>query len=225
MPIDHPFTSKRPLIDTNYFETYNRDNVTLVDIRHAPIVEITPTGIRTTEADYDVDIIVFATGFDAMTGTYNRMNVTGRDGRKLRDEWEHGPQTYLGAAVAGFPNLFMITGPGSPSVLSNMPVSIEQHVEMYSELIEHMRSNGLEVAEADADAQVEWVAHVNDVAAMTMFMLADSWYLGANIPGKPRVFMPYPGGVGAYRERCEQIAADGYPGFTFTPATEKVAAR
>ena len=225
VPIDHPFTSKRPLIDTNYFETYNRDNVTLVDIRHAPIVEITPTGIRTTEADYDVDIIVFATGFDAMTGTYNRMNVTGRDGRKLRDEWEHGPQTYLGAAVAGFPNLFMITGPGSPSVLSNMPVSIEQHVEMYSELIEHMRSNGLEVAEADADAQVEWVAHVNDVAAMTMFMLADSWYLGANIPGKPRVFMPSPGGVGAYRERCEQIAADGYPGFTFTPATEKVAAR
>ena len=224
VPIDHPFTSKRALIDTNYFETYNRDNVSLVDIRHAPIVEITPTGIRTTEADYELDIIVFATGFDAMTGTYNRMNITGRDGRKLRDEWEHGPQTYLGASVAGFPNLFMITGPGSPSVLSNMPVSIEQHVEMYSELIEHMRANGLAVAEADEDAQEEWVAHVNEVASMTMFMLADSWYLGANIPGKPRVFMPYPGGVGAYRERCEQIAADGYRGFTFTPATERVAA-
>ncbi|MFT3855195.1 MAG: NAD(P)/FAD-dependent oxidoreductase [Ilumatobacteraceae bacterium] len=224
VPVDHPFTSKRALIDTNYFETYNRDNVTLVDIRHAPIAEITPTGIRTTDDEYELDIIVFATGFDAMTGTYNKMDITGRDGRKLRDEWDHGPVTYLGASVNGFPNLFMITGPGSPSVLSNMPVSIEQHVEMYSELIDHMVGHGYDTVEADADAQAEWVAHVNEVAAHTMFMLADSWYLGANIPGKPRVFMPYPGGVGAYRERCEQIAADGYPGFTFAGVSEKVAA-
>jgi len=175
--------------------------------------------VRTTEDDYDLDIIVFATGFDAMTGTYNRMDITGRDGVKLRDVWAGGPQTYLGASVAGFPNLFMITGPGSPSVLSNMPVSIEQHVEMYSELIAHMDEHGYEVVEADEDAQVEWGAHVNDVASRTMFMLADSWYLGANIPGKPRVFMPYVGGVGAYRERCEQLARDGYPGFTFEPAS------
>ena len=217
VPVDHPFGSKRALIDTNYFETYNRDNVTLVDIRHAPIVEITPTGLRTTDADYELDIIVFATGFDAMTGTFNKIDITGREGIKLRDEWAAGPLTYLGAAVAGFPNLLMITGPGSPSVLSNMPVSIEQHVEMYSALIEHMAAHGFDTVEAEPDAQAEWVAHVNEIAGMTMFMLADSWYLGANIPGKPRVFMPYPGGVGAYRAKCEQVAADGYPGFTFTP--------
>ena len=220
VPVDHPFTSKRPLIDTNYFETYNRDNVTLVDIRHAPIVEITPTGIRTTEEEFELDIIVFATGFDAMTGTFNRMGIEGRDGQLLADKWDHGPLTYLGVSVAGFPNLFMITGPGSPSVLSNMPVSIEQHVEWISGVIEKMQADGLEVIDADADAETEWVAHVNEIAAQTMFMLADSWYLGANIPGKPRVFMPYPGGVGAYRERCEQIAADGYPGFTFEAAKE-----
>ena len=222
VPVDHPFTSKRPLIDTNYFATYNRDNVTLVDIRHAPIEEITATGIRTAEATYDLDIIVFATGFDAMTGTFNRMDIRGHDGERLADKWEHGPQTYLGVAVAGFPNLFMITGPGSPSVLSNMPVSIEQHVEWISAAIEHMRTEGIATMEADPGAEVEWVAHVNDIAAQTMFMLADSWYLGANIPGKPRVFMPYPGGVGAYREKCDAVTAAGYEGFTLTakePAT------
>ena len=145
VPVDHPFTSKRPLIDTNYFDTYNRDNVTLVDIRHAPIEEITPTGIRTEDGEYELDIIVFATGFDAMTGTFNRIDIQGRDGEKLKDKWAHGPLTYLGVATAGFPNLFMITGPGSPSVLSNMPVSIEQHVEWISGAIEHMREHGLDV--------------------------------------------------------------------------------
>mgnify|MGYP002624020171 CR=1 FL=1 len=213
VPVDHPFTSKRPLIDTDYFETYNRDNVTLVDIRHSPIVEITPTGIRTEDAHYELDIIVFATGFDAMTGTFNRMNIVGRDGQLLRDKWAGGPLTYLGVATAGFPNLFMITGPGSPSVLSNMPVSIEQHVEGISDLIAHMRANDIATAEADPQAEQEWVVHVNEVAAQTMYMLADSWYLGANIPGKPRVFMPYVGGVGTYREECAAIAAQGYPGF------------
>jgi cation diffusion facilitator CzcD-associated flavoprotein CzcO len=213
VPVDHPFTSKRPLIDTNYFDTYNRENVTLVDIRHAPIQEITPTGIRTEDGEYDLDIIVFATGFDAMTGTFNRIDIQGHDGEKLKDKWAHGPVTYLGVSVAGYPNFFMITGPGSPSVLSNMPVSIEQHVEFISGAIGYMRENGYDVMEADPTAEKEWVAHVNEVAEQTMFMLADSWYLGANIPGKPRVFMPYPGGVGPYRERCEEIAASGYPGF------------
>ena len=216
VPVDHPFTSKRALIDTNYFDTYNRDNVTLVDIRHAPIKEITPTGIRTEDGEYELDIIVFATGFDAMTGTFNRMDIQGRGGEKLKHKWEHGPQTYLGVSTAGFPNLFMITGPGSPSVLSNMPVSIEQHVEWISAAIEHMRDSGIETMEAEAQAEVEWVAHVNDIASQTMFMLADSWYLGANIPGKPRVFMPYPGGVGAYRQKCDEVAAAGYEGFTLT---------
>ena len=223
VPVDHPFTSKRALIDTNYFDTYNRDNVTLVDIRHAPITEITPTGIRTADGEYELDIIVFATGFDAMTGTFNRMDIQGRDGATLEDKWAHGPLTYLGVSTAGYPNLFMITGPGSPSVLSNMPVSIEQHVEWISGAIEHMRSNGLEVMEADEQAEVDWVAHVNDIASQTMFMLADSWYLGANIPGKPRVFMPYPGGVGAYRQKCDEVAAAGYEGFTLS-AAERVPA-
>jgi cation diffusion facilitator CzcD-associated flavoprotein CzcO len=218
VPVDHPFTSKRPLIDTNYFETYNRDNVTLVDIRHAPIVEITPTGIRTEDAHYELDIIVFATGFDAMTGTFNRMNIVGRDGQLLRDKWAGGPLTYLGVATAGFPNLFMITGPGSPSVLSNMPVSIEQHVEWISDLIAHMRANGIASAEPDPQAEDEWVAHANELASQTMYMLADSWYLGANIPGKPRVFMPYVGGVGPYRQKCDEVAAAGYEGFVLRSA-------
>jgi len=223
VPVDHPFTSKRPLIDTNYFDTYNRDNVTLVDIRHSPIQEITPKGIRTEDDEYELDVVVFATGFDAMTGTFNRIDIQGRDGQKLKEKWAAGPKAYLGVASAGFPNLFMITGPGSPSVLSNMPVSIEQHVEWISAAIVHMRENGLDVMEAEDGAEVEWIAHVNEIAEQTMFMLADSWYLGANIPGKPRVFMPYPGGVGAYREKCDEVTAAGYPGFTLQKAEPAMA--
>ena len=213
VPTDHPFTSRRALIDTDYFDTYNRDNVTLVDVRHVPIEEITPKGLRTADQEYELDIIVYATGFDAMTGTLNKIDIQGRGGEKLKDKWAAGPLTYLGLMSAGFPNLFMITGPGSPSVLSNMPVSIEQHVEFITDAIVKMRDEGLELMEADPQAETEWVVHVNEVASQTMFMLADSWYLGANIPGKPRVFMPYPGGVGAYREKCEEIVANGYEGF------------
>jgi cation diffusion facilitator CzcD-associated flavoprotein CzcO len=221
VPRDHPFTSKRALIDTNYFETYNRDNVELVDIRHAPIEAITPKGVRTTEGEYELDIIVFATGFDAMTGTYFKMDIRGRDGLTLKEKWAEGPKTYLGLSSAGFPNMFMITGPGSPSVLSNMPVSIEQHVEFISDMLESMREHGQDVAEADPQAESEWVDHVNEVANMTLFMLADSWYLGANIPGKPRVFMPYPGGVGAYRDKCDEVATAGYEGYALS--SEKAA--
>ncbi len=214
VPTDHPFSSKRPLIDTDYFDTYNRDNVTLVDIRHAPIEEITPTGIRTEEGEYELDIIVFATGFDAMTGAFNRIDIQGKGGLKLKDKWAEGPKTYLGLTSAGFPNMFMITGPGSPSVLSNMPVSIEQHVEFISETLEYLRERDAATIEADEKAEEEWVAHVNELANLTLFMLADSWYLGANIPGKPRVFMPYPGGVGTYRQKCIDVASNGYEGFT-----------
>ncbi len=213
LPVDHPFASKRPLIDTNYYETYNRDNVTLVDIRHDPIEEITPKGVRTGGEEYELDIIVFATGFDAMTGAFDRIDIRGRQGYPLREKWSEGPKTYLGVANAGFPNMFMITGPGSPSVLSNMPVSIEQHVEWISDAIDHMEKNGYQAMEADPDAEKEWVEHVNEVADQTMFTLADSWYLGANIPGKPRVFMPYPAGVGIYREKCDEVVANGYEGF------------
>jgi cation diffusion facilitator CzcD-associated flavoprotein CzcO len=213
VPVDHPFSSKRPLIDTDYFETYNRDNVTLVDIRHSPIVAITPGGIETQDGAYELDIIVFATGFDAMTGGFDRIDIRGTGGRALKDKWAAGPLAYLGVASAGFPNLFMITGPGSPSVLTNMPVSIEQHVEWISDAVAYMDEHGLVQIEADATAEKDWVAHVNELAERTMFMLADSWYLGANIPGKPRVFMPYPGGIGNYRKKCDEVAEAGYEGF------------
>ena len=213
--IDHPYAAKRPPIDTNYFETFNRANVTLVDVKAAPIKRISPTGVCTTEAEYPLDIIVFATGFDAMTGPMLRMDIRGRDGVALKDVWEAGPRNYLGLQIAGFPNLFTITGPGSPSVLCNMPVAIEQHADWIADCIAHMRANGLERIEARPDAVDKWVAEVNDVASKTLLPLAKhSWYLGANIPGKPRVFMPYAGGMVRYREICNDVVARGYEGFS-----------
>ena len=213
LPLDHPLGSKRALIDTNYFETYNRENVELVDIRQSSIQEITATGIRTEDEEFEFDMIVFATGFDAMTGSFLRMDIRGRDNLSLNEKWSEGPRTYLGLQVAGFPNMFMITGPGSPSVLSNMPVAIEQHIEWIADFIEYLREQGIETAEAEREAEDAWVSHVNEVAETTLYMLANSWYLGANIPGKPRVFMPYAGGLGTYREKCEEIAGKGYEGF------------
>ena len=223
LPFDHPFGSKRSLIDTNYFQTYNRKNVHLVDLRRTPIHEITPSGLRTSEQDFEFDIIVFATGFDGMTGSFLRMDIRGRNGLTLREKWAEGPRTYLGLQVAGFPNMFMITGPGSPSVLSNMPVSIEQHIDFIADFIAWMRERGIQTAEADPQAEESWVAHVNEVAETTLYVRANSWYLGANIPGKPRVFMPYPGGVGSYRQKCNQIARRGYPGFVLRSAAPTTA--
>ena len=213
VPRDHPFGSKRALIDTNYFETYNRDNVELVDIRHSPIEEITANGIRTQDSEYELDIIVFATGYDGMTGSFNRIDIRGRGGVALKEKWAEGPRAYLGLSPAAFPNMFMITGPGSPSVLSNMPPTIEQHVEWISDFLAYMAEHDVEIAEAEADAETEWVDHVNDVASKTLYMLADSWYLGANVPGKPRVFMPYAGGLDVYSEKCDEIAEAGYEGY------------
>ena len=215
--IDHPFAAKRPPIDTNYFETYNRDNVSLVDVRATPIDSIAPGGIKTGQADYPLDIIVFATGFDAMTGPLFKLNIAGRDGLALRDAWHAGPRSYLGLQVSGFPNLFTITGPGSPSVLCNMPVAIEQHAEWIAGCIAHMRDNGIEHIEADAEAADKWVEQVNAAANATLLPLAKhSWYLGANVPGKPRVFMPFAGGMARYREICADVAARGYEGFVFS---------
>ena len=212
--IDHPYAAKRPPIDTDYFETYNRDNVTLVDVKSKPIQSISEAGIVTEDGEYPVDIIVFATGFDAMTGPMLRLNIAGRDGVALKEVWDAGPRNYLGLQIAGFPNLFTITGPGSPSVLCNMPVAIEQHVDWITGCIEHMRANGLETIEARPDAVEKWVAEVNDLANKTLLPMAKhSWYLGANIPGKPRVFMPYAGGMVRYRETCDDVAANGYEGF------------
>jgi cation diffusion facilitator CzcD-associated flavoprotein CzcO len=215
--IDHPYAAKRPPIDTDYFETYNRPNVSLVDVRAAPIQRISENGICTTDAEYPVDIIVFATGFDAMTGPLLRMDLRGRDGVALKDVWEAGPRNYLGLQVAGFPNLFTITGPGSPSVLGNMPVAIEQHVDWITNCIDYMRAERLEQIEARPEAVEKWVAEVNEMASRTLLPMAKhSWYLGANIPGKPRVFMPYAGGLIRYREICHNVAARGYEGFALS---------
>jgi cation diffusion facilitator CzcD-associated flavoprotein CzcO len=215
--IDHPYATKRPPIDTNYFETFNRDNVTLVDVKAAPIERIEPEGVRTSDAQYPLDIIVFATGFDAMTGPMLRMNITGRGGTTLAEAWEGGPRTYLGLQIAGFPNLFTMTGPGSPSVLCNMPVPIEQHAEWIADCIAHMRAHGLERIEATQEAVASWVEQVNTAADATLLPLArSSWYLGANVPGKPRVFMPYAGGMARYRTICAGVAANNYEGFAFS---------
>jgi len=212
-PRDYPYGAKRPPIDTDYYETFNRDNVRLVDLRRDPIEEITRTGLRTAAEHHDLDVIVFATGFDAITGALLRIEIHGRDGLALRDKWAHGPRTYLGLQTAGFPNLFTITGPQSPSVLSNMPVSIEQHVEWITDCIAHMRDIGASTIEPTPEAEDAWVEHTAELASLTLFSRAASWYLGANIPGKTRVFMPYVGGVAGYRARCEAVAANGYEGF------------
>jgi cyclohexanone monooxygenase len=212
-PRDYPLGTKRLCVDTGYYATFNRDNVTLVDVRTAPIEAITPKGVRTRKAEYAVDALVFATGFDAMTGALLDIDIRGRGGRRLREEWAAGPRTYLGLAIAGFPNLFTITGPGSPSVLSNMIVSIEQHVDWIADCLAYLRGHGHATIEPTAEAQEAWVQHVSDVGHTTLYPRAPSWYMGANIPGKPRVFMPYIGGVGVYRQKCDEVAAKGYDGF------------
>ena len=218
VPRDYPVATKRLCVDTSYYATFNRDNVTLVDTRSTPIEEVTPDGLRTSEAEYQLDSIVFATGFDALTGTLCNMDIRGREGVTLKQKWSEGPRSYLGIMVAGFPNLFIITGPGSPSVMSNMVVSIEQHVDWIAGCMEHLRDHGLAAIEATVGAEDAWVAHVNEVANSTLFPMANSWYMGANIPGKPRVFLPYIGGVGVYRQKCDEIAAKGYEGFALSAA-------
>ncbi len=212
-PRGHPLGTKRPCLDTDYYATYNRDNVTLVDVRATPIVEITPAGIRTTTQEYELDAIVFATGFDAMTGPLLRPDITGVGGVALRDKWAAGPRTFLGLATAGFPNLFIVTGPGSPSVLVNMAVAIEQHVDWITDCIAYLDERNIGAIEATVESEDDWVAHVNQVASYTLFPRANSWYMGANVPGKPRVFMPYIGGLPRYTETIESVAANGYRGF------------
>ncbi|WP_119421706.1 flavin-containing monooxygenase [Desertibaculum subflavum] len=219
-PNDHPIGTKRLVLDTGYFETYNRANVTLVNARTAPIQEITPTGLRTTEAEYAFDAIVFATGFDAMTGALKEIDLRGADGLTLAEEWRDGPHTMLGIMCAGFPNLFMITGPGSPGVKSQMILSCEQHVDWIVGCLRHMRAHDIATVEPTRAAQEAWTRHVGDIAQMTLYPKANSWYMGANIPGKPRVFMPYVGGVDRYKRNCDEIAAAGYPGFVMTPRAE-----
>jgi cyclohexanone monooxygenase len=216
-PKDHPIGTKRLCLDTNYYETYNRPNVTLVDVRSDPIAEITPTGLRTEGGQaFELDAIVFATGFDAMTGALNEIDIRTSEGAVLRRHWEGGPLTYLGLMVSGFPNMFIVTGPGSPGVKTQMIASIEQHVDWIANCLECLRKEGYDRIEATAEAERNWVEHVNKVADSTLYPLANSWYMGANIPGKPRVFMPYVGGYDRYKRHCEAIAAKGYEGFALS---------
>ena len=218
-PRTHPIGSKRLCVDSGYYEAFNRDNVHLVDVTAEPIKRITHDAIVCGDQEHRVDIIVFATGFDAMTGTLLRMDISGPGGKTLQQTWRDGPQSYLGLAVAGFPNFFSITGPGSPSVLSHVLMAIEQHVEWIADLLVHMRTSRCTRVEATQLAQRQWGVHVQEVADGTFFREADSWYMGANIPGKPRVFMPYVGGAHNYRARCNAIAQAGYEGFVFDRQT------
>lgn len=220
LPKNFPIGAKRICVATDYFETFNRRNVELVDLQRSPIKRMVPSGIETTAGTTDVDSVVFATGFDAVTGPLLRMVITGRGQLTLQDKWTAGPRTYLGLMVAGFPNLFMITGPGSPAVISNVVVSIEQHVNWIAGCISYARSQAAGVVEAELDAEDLWTAHVSELASNTFFLKTDSWYLGANIPGKPRVFMLYAGGVGNYRRKCDEVVANGYQGFRFSGAGE-----
>ena len=212
-PTDHPFGTKRPCLDTGYYATFNRPNVRLIDLNRSPITMITERGIDTSEESFEFDAIVYATGFDAMTGALVSVDITGRDGMTLKRKWHDGPTTYLGLTTVGFPNFFSITGPGSPSVLSNMMVSIEQHVDWIADTLDDLRSRGIETIEPTPTAEAGWVQHVNDYADITLYPTAASWYMGANVVGKPRVFLPYVGGVDRYRAICDEVRTRDYLGF------------
>ncbi|WP_068164196.1 flavin-containing monooxygenase [Rhodococcus phenolicus] len=212
-PTGYPYATKRPPLETNYYETYNRDNVTLVDVASAPIREITATGVRTAAGEHELDVIVLATGFDAMTGPLLAMGIVGRDGERLEDKFADGPRTYLGLMMHKFPNLFLVTGPQSPSVLYNMPLAIEDHVDFVTDAIAHLRQRGLDTIEPTREAEDAWVAHCAALAEATLMPDTDSWYMGANIPGKPRACMVYLGGAPAYRAKCADVVDRGYEGF------------
>ena len=212
-PKDHPLGTKRICVDIDYFETYNRPHVRLVDLKATPIESVTETSVRTSCDEFAIDALVCATGYDALTGAVLQIDITGRAGQSLREQWRDGPGTLLGLMTVGFPNMFIITGAGSPSVLVNMVVGVEQHVEWIARCMDDLRREGLITIEAEQSAQTRWVAHVNEAADKTLFPLAQSWYLGANIPGKPRVFMPYVSKIGLYRAECDRIAANNYEGF------------
>ena len=216
LPTGYPIAAKRPVLDTNYFETFNKPHVRLVDTRQTPITEITSAGIRTGDELHEVDVIVFATGYDAFTGSFLRMDIRGRGGVRLADRWANGPTAYLGLGIAGFPNLLTVNGPCSPAVLTNVPATIEHDVEWIADCIAHLEANDITSIEPTVEAEQAWVRHVADALEGTLFPLADSWWMGANIPGKPRVFMAYTGGLNVFRERCSEVARAGYEGYELT---------
>jgi cation diffusion facilitator CzcD-associated flavoprotein CzcO len=224
-PKNLPFGTRRPSVDSGYFQAFNRPNVSLVDISENPIAAFTPTGIRTTAAEHEFDIVIYATGFDAFTGSLLKPDIIGRNGINLREKWAAGPKSFLGLAVNGFPNLFIIVGPGSPSLLSNVLLSTEEQVDWLSTLFEYCRREGVVEIEASVDAEQAWVAHVNKRAEETLYLKTPSYYLGAEMPGKPRVFMPYSGGVRGYRRILERTAASGYEGLTLVRGATETSSR
>lgn len=213
IPRDHPIGTKRICTDSGYFETFNRPNVELVNLRRDPIVSVTGWGVKTRAASFELDVLVFATGFDAMTGALTRIDIVGPRGDRLAQAWAGGPVTFLGVGIPGFPNLFSITGPGSPSVLANMVLAAEQQVDWVLDLVRHCDESGHRSVEARADAAQSWTQHVDEIAHRTLFPQADSWYMGANIEGKPRVFLPYIGGLKNYIDHCADSREHGYAGF------------
>jgi cation diffusion facilitator CzcD-associated flavoprotein CzcO len=218
IPDDHPIGTKRICTDTNYFQTFNRPNVTLVSVRKTPIESIDETGINTAETHYDIDALVLATGFDAMTGALAKIDIIGRHGEKLSDDWANGPRTYLGLGIDGFPNLFLISGPGSPAVLANMVLHAEAHVNWIADAIRYLDGHDWAAMEPTVDAVDNWIAECAQRAEATLFTKANSWYMGANVPGKPRTFMLFIGGFGVYLGICNEVAAAGYKGFDLLKA-------
>lgn len=223
IPTDHPIGTKRICTDSNYFQTFNQPHVSLISVRKTPIVSIDADGINTTDAHYDVDAIVLATGFDAMTGALGKIDIVGRGGQRLRDDWADGPRTYLGLGVDGFPNLFMVSGPGAPAVLANMVLHAEANVNWIAEAISYLDGHGYTAIEATGDAVDNWVAECTRRAEATLFPRAKSWYMGANVPGKPRGFMLFIGGFGVYLDICAEVAGAGYKGFRLLTATSRAA--
>ncbi|RSY82030.1 NAD(P)/FAD-dependent oxidoreductase [Sphingomonas koreensis] len=212
-PTDYPLGAKRICVDTDFWATFNRPNVELISLRETPIDHINETGVKTVDKQYDVDVLIFATGYDALTGSLTRIDIRGADGTSLKDAWSAGPYTYLGLMTANFPNMFIVTGPGSPSVLSNMVVSIEHDAKWIADALNYLREQGATRMETTEDSQRAWMGHVRELAEGTLYYKGNSWYLGANVPGKPRVFMPYLGGLDVYQAKCAQVAREGYTGF------------
>lgn len=220
LPYGFPFGTKRPCLSDTYYSVYNRDDVTLIDLKSTPFVRVVPEGIETTEGLIELDMLIYATGYDALTGALTHIDVRGIGGRKLTDKWEEGAKTYLGLMAAGFPNLFTVTGPGSPGPLANMAMSIEQHVDWIADCMNYLRVHGIVRIDTEPAAENAWMDHVQEVVSRTLYEKANSWYRGANVPGKPQIFLPYLGGHGHYRSKCNEVAAAGYEGFVLTRAAQ-----
>jgi cyclohexanone monooxygenase len=216
LPTGFPFGTKRPCLGDTYYSVFNRDDVKLVDLKTTPIERVVPEGVVTSEGLQKLDVLIFATGYDALSGALTRIDIRGLGGRKLTDSWADGAKAYLGLGTSGFPNLFTVTGPGSPGPLANMSMSIEQHIDWITRCMEYMRANHYVRIEAKRQAEADWMQEVQEVVKKTLYLKANSWYLGANVPGKPKVFLPYLGGHGNYRQRCESVAAAGYEGFSLS---------